>query len=45
VLENHLQGGACESCGTKIPGVWEKSSKIRPSDIRKVTHNYEHINL
>jgi len=45
VLENNLQGGACASCGTRIPGVWEKSEKTLHTGVRKIGENYDHLNL
>jgi pyruvate formate lyase activating enzyme len=45
VLENRLQDGACRTCGTKIPGVWEKSKKLPPRNTSKVTEKFGHINL
>jgi pyruvate formate lyase activating enzyme len=45
VLENHLHNGSCASCGTRIPGVWEKSAKTPHPNVRKIVENYGHLNL
>jgi len=45
VLENRLKKGACPGCGLKIPGVWDKSSKIPSQDLAKTAEKFNHLNL
>jgi pyruvate formate lyase activating enzyme len=45
VLENHLKKGACPSCGLKIPGVWDNSTKFPPQDLTKTAEKFDYLNL
>jgi len=45
VLANRLEKGACPTCGLKIPGVWDKSTKSSPQNLGKATEKFDHLNL